>query len=687
MGLRDVIARWVAPSLYKQVEALTRPVYASSSQVGRPIYSDWNTANAIEYGLKASVWVYAALRRIVVNTSRLPLYVEQLADDNKTWERVVGHPLEILLNEPNPFMSGQDLRERSTYHLWLGGNSIAKLVLVRGVPLEIWPIQPDRCKPVPHQTEFISEYIYTDPNGREHSFPANEVIHHQFVDPANPYWGLSPIQAASRIIDTDVAAVNWNITAMQNRTVKDLIYFPDRPLETKQWQEARKQLREQHMGPDNARGIFLASMPGNVQQVGATAVELDWLNSRKYTREEISAAIGLPLIILVGEGTFRNFETAERVAWRDVYIPYMDDYVEGLNRTLVPYWDPESVQPGVQARLRITYDISNIEALQEDFGKKVEIADKLLKAGYTLNQVNQRLELGFDDVPWGDQPLATLATGLAHDRGPIRVKAIPMSEFQKAEYWKQRDNTRRQWEQKIARIIADQFEKEGKLVEREYIARGEVGAKEAVDKMASEWQGMFEGIYETLIEQFGSERYSELEQRAKAKGINIIEKKLFSTSHQWIRLWMRRIAARKVTHVSDTTKQRLAERIAEMVRENEPTGVIAREIRNIYNIWAGIETAMEVSRSYTIARTETGTAMNYAEHEGARQAREDLNLIMTKSWISSRDDRVRETHIEIDGETVPFERPFSNGMQYPMDPDGEAGEVINCRCVMIENVE
>jgi len=35
----------------------------------------------------------------------------------------------------------------------------------------------------------------------------------------------------------------------------------------------------------------------------------------------------------------------------------------------------------------------------------------------------------------------------------------------------------------------------------------------------------------------------------------------------------------------------------------------------------------------------------------------------------------------MDGETRPFNEPYSNGLMYPGDPGGSAEEVINCRCV------
>jgi len=688
MGLRERLAAWLSPALAKQAGGAVRPPFIAAWQEGRGISSDWSTDRAIQYGLKASVWVYAAVRRIATNVSRLPWHVEVLQADGATWERDPSHPLAVLLNEPNPFMTGQDLRERWVYHLWLGGNALGKLVLVRGTPVELWPLQPDRVKPVPDQREYIAAYEYRDPDNRVHQFPPEEVIHLQFVDPANPYWGLSPLQAAAKVVDTDTAAVSWNLTALQNRTVKDLVYFPSQPLTREQWEEARRMLREQHMGPDNARGIFLASMPGEIQEVGTTAAELDWLNSRRLTREEIVAAMGIPLVILTGEGTYRNFETAVRMVWQDVFLPFLDDMAEAFNAVLVPFWDPGARQPGVPPRLRVVYDISGVIALQEDFGTKVELAEKLVRLGYPLNQVNQRLGLGFDDVPWGDRPQLMAAPSLALASGPRLTKALGWTEEEKAAFWRRRDTTRQRWERKLSDEIARRFLAEGEAVARAYARGGEAAAYQVIDAHRDEWRALLEATYLAVIEHYGAEEFERLQaQTAKATGA--AERKAFASLSERIRSWAARYAALKITYMTETTKRQIGAAIASGLLQGAETREIARIIRETYQRWASPpeDSEIDVPRSFRIARTETGSAMNYAVQEAGRQARDEFQMTIVKTWISSRDDRVRESHRELDGETVGLDERFSNGLLYPLDPEAnDPSEVVNCRCVVAQSI-
>ena len=81
------------------------------------------------------------------------------------------------------------------------------------------------------------------------------------------------------------------------------------------------------------------------------------------------------------------------------------------------------------------------------------------------------------------------------------------------------------------------------------------------------------------------------------------------------------------------------------------------------------------------ARTAVTSAENGGRLDSMKDA-ERLGLIYKKEWVATHDDRTRESHAEIDGETVELDEPFSNGLDYPADPKGEPEEVYNCRCTM-----
>jgi len=88
------------------------------------------------------------------------------------------------------------------------------------------------------------------------------------------------------------------------------------------------------------------------------------------------------------------------------------------------------------------------------------------------------------------------------------------------------------------------------------------------------------------------------------------------------------------------------------------------------------------TRATRIARTETVGAYN----GGGHVVREELaaqGVKTAKEWITTLDDRTRESHWDADGQTQKQGRPFDIGgssLQYPGDPNGSPEEIINCRC-------
>ena len=107
--------------------------------------------------------------------------------------------------------------------------------------------------------------------------------------------------------------------------------------------------------------------------------------------------------------------------------------------------------------------------------------------------------------------------------------------------------------------------------------------------------------------------------------------------------------------------------------------------KSIDHISDDLQKRMEsVNRSSAIrtARTATTCAQNAGNLDSFYKAQE-MGIATEKQWVCTQDDRTRESHLELDGEHVPLDEEFSNGLQYPGDPSGDPSEVYNCRCTMI----
>jgi hypothetical protein len=94
-----------------------------------------------------------------------------------------------------------------------------------------------------------------------------------------------------------------------------------------------------------------------------------------------------------------------------------------------------------------------------------------------------------------------------------------------------------------------------------------------------------------------------------------------------------------------------------------------------------------VQRATRIARTEVISASNLGSLQGAKATELPLN----KSWLATRDARTRETHSEVDGQTVTLEEQFTVGgfdMDFPGDwtYGADVSEIVNCRCTQVYEV-
>ena len=89
-----------------------------------------------------------------------------------------------------------------------------------------------------------------------------------------------------------------------------------------------------------------------------------------------------------------------------------------------------------------------------------------------------------------------------------------------------------------------------------------------------------------------------------------------------------------------------------------------------------------VERATNVACNEANTISNYSELKAAKEAGYTY-----KQWRTELDDKVRPTHQEMEGITIPIDEPFIVGTSYMMMPHdmtlgASAEEIVNCRCSM-----
>jgi len=354
--------------------------------------------------------------------------------------------------------------------------------------------------------------------------------------------------------------------------------------------------------------------------------------------------------------------------------------------------------------LRIEHDYSQVPAMQDSLDDQSQVAERLVRTGFTVAGVNRVLDLGFEeDEIKAPQPIPpALAAAQAgqdeqqpggedeerEERAAGRPRATKqLTRDELAALALERDQERRAWEAEVAKRITTVLEAErDDVVQRFLDTESEAAVVTAVTQGQAAWVALLTATYLTAGRHFAEREYTRLAPKAR---------KAFDPQAIAVE-WAERMAAAKVVGITDTTIEALRGIIAAGLTPGpdgfrRTTDEIARELADTYDSWmfrpgftdlpGGIE-----SRAYRIARTELGMAMNTGHDIGARQAAEEFELVLEKGWASARDDRVRDSHALLHGEFVPMNEAFSNGLMYPGDPDGPAEEVVNCRCVLVHQV-
>lgn len=474
--LRKRIALAVLPGAVKK-DVLSPVQVISTQQPNIPVYSDMSVRKATREGYKMSPSVYRSVRTIIQAASAIPWIVQ----DSKG-EPIEGHPLIKVLRNPNPEFSGQDLMEFLIAHLELVGNALWQPIIVGGKVKRFWTVMPDLVQPIPSDVpgEWLKAWRVTTADGRQYDVPPEQFIHFMQVDPGNPYWGIGPLMAAARTIDTDNEAQDTQKISMQNRGTPDGV-FEAEAITGEQYEEANRQIKERYLSKEKRRLPWVVA-GAKWHQMSLTPIEMDYIKSRRDNKRDIAGAFGISPIFLgdLEQSSYDNMMQARKSLYEDVVIPLLDDVKSTLNLKIAPMYGD----------IVIAYDISGIPALREDYGKKVEQAKTLWAMGIPFEKINERLGMGFEEFDGWDRgylPVTLLPTGgspaPAEEPGKSFVETDPWfqemrdkagknkalnieTDEQKTAHWKRIDRRRVGWWGVVSKKILPLYKDEAKAIEK-----------------------------------------------------------------------------------------------------------------------------------------------------------------------------------------------------------------------------
>jgi HK97 family phage portal protein len=699
MGFRDRLAQLIAPRSLEQ-KAQVQPIQGifSLQQPNIPVYGDMTVRKATREGYKISIYVYRAVTAIIQAISGIPWYVE------KNKKRVEDHNLEYLLGHPNKVMSGQILMELLFAHLLLPGNALWQPLIVGGEIRELWPVMPDLVKPVPSSVkgQWLDHWQVTTNQGAQYDVLPEAFIHFMLPDPSNPFWGIGPLMAAARTIDTDNEALDTQKISMQNRAMPDG-GFETGPLTPEQFSEATRQIKEQYTDKLRRRAPWIVT--GKYTQYSMTPVEMDFIASRLANKQDIAACFGLdPWWLGDRSGaTYNNVAEAKKALIETTGIPLLDKVAATMNHTML-----------LKEGEALKYDLSGVAVLRDDYSKKIISLDGLWSKGVPMKECNRILELGLDEfegweqsyLPFSVTPVTAIETeppepkpapvivqnggnpnenvpqkeeqtqGSQKPTGevpealkPFQKKIVNWSDEQKTLQWKRIDTRRQAYWPIVAKRVQRLYGAEGDAVAQAISGNDQDlknQVKTAIESLRPQWEKTLTAIGQVVLEDFG---------RQTAQDLGAVKAWRFDAFSPAARHWLEEHVGTSTTAILGTNMDNVSKIIEDGFTANKTTVEIAKDLRGFYD-----ENA--IFNAMRTARTEVGSAAGYGSREAAKQS----GVVKTKTWVSSRDDRVRDSHIELDNTTVDLDDAYPRvDMMYPGDPAGDPSEFIQCRCAEVYN--
>jgi HK97 family phage portal protein len=307
---------------------------------------------------------------------------------------VTAHAALDLWQRPNPFMTRQELVETVQQHVDLTGEGW--LVIARNprspLPLELWPVRPDRIQPVPHPVDFISGYLYTGPAGEQIPLRVEDVIQIRMPNPLDPYRGMGPVQSIMTELDATKYSAEWNRNFFLNSAEPGGIIELPNVLSDPEWDQLQARWAEQHQGVSNAfRVAFLEH--GVWKDRKLTQRDMQFAELRSVSRDVIREAFGAPAFVLgeVGDVNRATAEASKVLFAEQLTIPRLERFKGALNNDLLPLYGPDA------ARM-LEFDYADpvpadAEARNAELTAKANAAKLFIDAGFAPASVAEALDL------------------------------------------------------------------------------------------------------------------------------------------------------------------------------------------------------------------------------------------------------------------------------------------------------
>lgn len=671
-----------------------------------------------------SLYVFACVRKIAEKTASQDIRLFQIINSKGDKKEITSHPALDLLYRVNPFQTKSEFIEQTMINLKLAGDAFWwKIRNERGQVGELWNLRPDLITIVTDPEKFIIGYEFAKSDGTKVKFQTEDIIHFKYPNPLDQYYGMSPIMASQVRIDTEAYASQYQRDFFLNNARPDAILkFKDNvDITDEQKREIRKGWDRRYKGVGKNSKVAILEGEVEYQQLSISQREMDYIESMKFTRDDILVAYSVPkaIVAITDDVNRANAETSMHIFLSEVIAPELKRLQEKINEQLIY---PEFGD---------NFFIKFPDPTPENREMTLKEYETGLTAGYLLiNEVREKENLPPVDGGWsiykplGMQPVGTLGVKskkeinrIFRGKGMLKFKLEAKEELTKKIYKelnkkKKKSATIKEEETeeveikkpksllgneelklKYADVVNKQIDGRAGKLEKDMNRR----AKEQENgfiKLLSEVEipskslkkinekGIDFGDFKEILGVAMVRKFDEffdgedkvmaefilpfVENSVKDAGLDALllinNEGVFETTEA-VQKRIQKRADKFGPQINGTTKTKLSKGLAEGITEGEGIVDLRLRVEEVYKEYP-------TYRSEMIARTETTASNNEGFIEGFRQS----GVATHKEWVSVMDERTRPEHVALNGDIIKLDESFANGLQYPQEP--------NCRCVI-----
>ena len=642
------------------------------------------------------VWVYVCINLIARTIAHIPYKIYPIGSDKEIKDpKNQAYILFNNITNDNSMDKYQFWEGLTIYKQFCGNAFVYPVKASKNIVTELNLLDASKMKPI------LSKDDSTLIGWKYGNIPlaTDDVIQFKYFNPYDKYVGLSPLKTAMNSVEIDDLSMQFNKSVVENGSFPGGVVQADHKLTDAQFARTKKEIEDSHKGAAKAGKLLLLEGGLKYQELKITPEELKYIEQRELSKNEIHAIYHVSTALTGDTKAFNraNMGDIKKEFYTKTIIPELRSYEENMNSNFFRIYFPQ-----YEGR----FDFSEIRELQEEFKDVVTMAKDLFLMGFTRNEINDKLNMGFQKVAWGDhwwiQPGMVTADSTLEDnktqegqeQNPQGGKPVvpeknlqkmidaftkfvdPKHTQSKKNYviWKSLMTSilpiEKDYKKKISRFM---FELRQEILNNFFSHFAKSMDKNTVLFNSSEARIKFKAMSKQFIEAACK--------KAGDTALSEIAKKDISTqfdmsNEDTIRKLQQQLE--DLGLIFDTLDEQTIEIIKQGVEEGLTTDEIAQNLRDMMD--------MATNRSNMIARTEIMSAANMGRYEAYDQAG-----ITRVYWIDSKDLRVRgnkpsdEYDHNLESEEVDYGEEFSCGLKYPGDRDGseaQAGNIINCRCTL-----